>query len=111
MRAFLIDAAARTITETTYNGDWTTIAPAIDAELFAYVAPSDTLGLYVDDEGLMKAPLHFFMVEGWHEPLPGKGLLLATDVDGEPVDATITLERVTAMVRFLTLNEVIANFG
>ena len=31
-------------------------------------------GVFVDEEGMLKAPTEFFMIEGNHQPLAGRGI-------------------------------------
>lgn len=57
--------------------------------------------LFVDDEGLLKPCLRFFLVNGYNQPLAGKGLILGSDDEGETIGAKAKLAKVQANVRFL----------
>lgn len=103
MKAYLIDPEAKTVTEVTYSGDYHEIYTHIGATTFDAVRFHDENDdtAYVDDEGLLKGPSHFFMFKGdGHQPLAGKALILGTDEEGDSVAPKITLEELTAMVEF-----------
>ena len=92
MRAILIDPAKQTITEVDYDGNWTSISTHIDCTTFASAVVfenEDTL--YIDDEGLWGAT-HFFRIEGYPDPLAGRGLILGTNEDGESIAAKSDIE-------------------
>jgi hypothetical protein len=100
----LIDPETTTIEAVQIPADWTSIAPAIDADLFDVVRV-DKRGhvLYVDDEGLMKGSVTGFTIwHGYPQPLAGKLLLLGTDAEGETTNAQMTAEEVRAKVGFVT---------
>jgi hypothetical protein len=42
---------------------------------------------YVNEEGLLDNPQHFFMFTGGHQPLAGNGIILASTGDGVPLAA------------------------
>jgi hypothetical protein len=49
----------------------------------------------------------FFKIEGYHEFLPGNGLILGYDDEtGDSSDTTLTIDEIKSMVKFNTLNEV-----
>jgi hypothetical protein len=80
----LIDTEQRTITEVPYHGDWRLIARCIQCEPSPFTIVrfgEDTL--YVDDEGLLKKPQHFFMVNGYPGLLAGRGLFLGETAGGD----------------------------
>lgn len=83
MRAYLIDPAARSVTPVTRNGDWRQINELIGCDTFTSVCLENGDVVYVDDEGLLKEPTDFFLIEGCTPPLAGKGLLVGTD-DADP---------------------------
>lgn len=82
MRAFLIDPAERTLTSIEFEGDFRKIGELIGCDIITAARIND-LGdvIYVDDEGLMKGQASFFLVEGYPQPLAGRGLLVGTDVE------------------------------
>lgn len=108
MRAILIDPQNKTITATTYDGNYKSIAPMIRAEsgLFDIVRVTDNTDLYVDDEGLLVTPnpngyFHWVAPEFDHQPLPLAGCALLMDHDdGDSADVSVTPEWVRERVRW-----------
>ncbi len=105
MRAILIDPSNKTITEVDYNGDYQHIYALIGANCFDCVRIGDDEEhtIYVDDEGLYngKVQTGMFRYAGENPAyLAGKGLILATDEEGESVAATMALDAVADMVEF-----------
>lgn len=112
MQAYLIDPKEKTVESCDYSGNWKEISDLIECRWFD-VAGTDKYSVYVDDEGLCtNEDPHFFLIEGYPQPLVGKGLLLGpVDYDtGETTEAPWTLEEARSLVKFLTLEEVMA-FG
>lgn len=104
IQCFVIDPFARTITVAQYNGDYRSISKMIDCDLFTPVrinSKRDTV--FVDDEGLINGkPQEFFLIEGYPDPLAGKGVILGCDSVGDTVAPTITEEQVRKMVSWVT---------
>lgn len=99
MKAYLIDPQEREIRQVDYDGDYKSIYRLLDIDTFTAVELNDKRDVvYVDDEGLLKDPVYFFTVEGYGQPLAGKGLVLGTDGEGETVEPTLSLETLTQMV-------------
>lgn len=93
MRAFLIDPGARTLTTVEYDGDYTTIYQLLGIDTFDVVRFGDDGDvIYVDDEGLMKGPTDFFLIEGYPQPIAGKGLVLGTDAEGDDIEPKVSEE-------------------
>ena len=100
MRAILIDPFTQTIEEVDYSGDYKDIYGLIECDLFTTVYLPNTSDdtLFVDDEGLYVENQRFFKIEGYEQPLAGRGLLLGTDEEGESIDCMSTVEEVKAVV-------------
>jgi hypothetical protein len=81
MRAILIDPFTQTIEEVDYSGDYKDIYSLIECDLFTTVYLPNTSDdtLFVDDEGLYVENQRFFKIDGFEQPLAGRGLLLGTD--------------------------------
>lgn len=101
MKAFLIDPDERSVTEVDYSGDYRQIYTLIGAECFT-AAEFNEFGdvVYVDDEGLMKGPTSFFIIEGYPQPLAGKGLVIGTDEEGDSQAPSTDLEWLQSNVDF-----------
>ena len=104
MQAYLIDPFTKTITEVEYSGDIQDIYRLIEAKPFdcaRFNAEGDVV--FVDDNGLLNVPFHFFQVEGYPQPLAGKGLVLGCNMDtGESAPPFVGLEWLQNNVRFIT---------
>ena len=102
MKAYLIDPAVQEIKEIEYDGDYRTIAPTIGCDLFAIANFSENGdGVFVDDEGLFKDGQSFFHIQGYNQPLAGKGLVLGLNsADGESTSPKTTLEQLKERVHF-----------
>jgi hypothetical protein len=66
----------------------------------APLAGSDTV--YVDDEGLIKGPVYqFFGLQGYSQPLAGRGLVVGSDGDGNDVAPALSLDEVKGRLFFI----------
>lgn len=102
MRAFLIDPYKMHVSEVDYSGDYKQIYKFIQANCFdaAYVGPKTSI--FVDDNGLLNNPTHFFAFKGYPQPLAGYGLV--TDYNpktGNTVGCHMTLQEVLENIIFL----------
>lgn len=82
MKAVLINAAERTVTDVDFDGDWREISKLIDCRLFTVVGGlPDGDDLFVDDEGLLTADEQttYFKLPWYPTPLCGSGLILGCD--------------------------------
>lgn len=104
--AYLIDPAARTVTQVEYTGDYTNIYTHIDADCFDIVRVyRNGDGIFVDDEGLLKPQEHFFLHRNYPNPLAGKGLMLGCDEEGESIAPQTSIETLREDITFLTRAE------
>lgn len=91
MRAVLIDAKSRTVTDVDYSGDYKDIYKLIGCDLFTLVRNlPDGDELFVDDEGLLKltGDSPFFSIPWYPSPLAGSGLIVSADnASGDTTDA------------------------
>lgn len=108
MQGYLIDPAARTITPIQYGGDYREISRFIGCDYFTAVHLDEGDTLYLDDEGLMKGPTHFFKVQGYPEPLAGKAVLLGSDDEGETTSAKQNPENLITFGELLRVGNQIA---
>jgi hypothetical protein len=99
MQGILIDPFTKTVSEVSYNGNYKEIYKLTGCSTFTVIeldANGETL--FIDDNGLLENPEHFFKWEGYEQPLAGKGLILGTDSEGESVGTKFTKEFVEAQV-------------
>ena len=107
-KAILINPFNKTIETVNYDfgGSYLQISHLIGTEecvkpLFCAVDIDETNTVYIDDEGLYRDTQAYFMWEGYHQPLQGKGLILGTDYDnGESIPTTLSLDEVKEKVSF-----------
>lgn len=101
MKAFVIDPFEKTINEVEYSGDYTQIYELGDFECFDIATFNQKRdGVFVDDNGLFKDDQRFFLINGYPQPLAGKGVVLGCDDEGASVAPTVTREWLEANVRF-----------
>ena len=107
-KAILINPFNKTIEMVDYDfsGSYLQISHLIGTEecvkpLFCAVDIDETNTVYIDDEGLYRETQAYFIWEGYHQPLQGKGLILGTDYDnGESIPTTLSLDEVKEQVSF-----------
>jgi hypothetical protein len=64
--------------------------------------------VYIDDEGMFNNTM-FFSIEGYYQPLAGKGIVMGFDAEtGNTIGTSLTLEEVKAKVKFHTIVEVMS---
>lgn len=111
MKAILIDPFEETVKEIEYNGDFKHIYELIGADCFDAVRISREDSIFVDDNGLMNNPTHFFMHEGYPNPLAGKGLILGCDENGDSISPVTTVEEVRSKVKFANILQIRARYA
>lgn len=111
MKAILIDAFNKTVTEVKLDGrkdmldQWYHVMKVDMVEVAHYINDHDSI--LVDEEGLLKPCDHFFLYEGAHQPFAGNGLVVGVDEEGETVDCNISAEEVEQKIEFFTRQEVL----
>lgn len=106
VRAILIDPFEKTVTEVQhdaddYRGIYKLIShETMPVDCFTVVRLDDVDSVFIDDEGLLKDPTHFFLWRGYPQPLAGKGLILGCDEEGETIACAMTLEQAKANIGF-----------
>jgi len=101
MKAFLIDSAARKITEVEYElGDVSRLIGG-DGICLGFRFRNGDL-LYVDDKGLLKPQEHFFWIsDRTDQPLAGNGLVAGPDRLDETLDVQMSYDTLKAKVTFI----------
>lgn len=105
MKAILIDPFNETVTEVEHNGDYRHIYellshPEHPVDCFTVVGIEHNDAIFVDDEGLLKDPKHFFVWEDYAQPLAGRGLVLGTNDEGDSISPKSKIEDVKKRVSF-----------
>jgi hypothetical protein len=105
MRAIIIKAQDRTITETEIDGSLESLHRIVGG----LIEPVDLDGkhhCYVNEEGLLNQPRHFFMFRNGHQPLADNGVILALADDGNEAPCTLALDWVKERVTFMDFTAV-----
>jgi hypothetical protein len=104
MRAIIINAKDRTITETDIDGSLTTLQQIAGGLIEPVSQGLDgNHHCYVNEEGLLNGPQNFFMFNDGHQPLAGNGVILSsTDASGK-AHCTLLLEWVKERETFVDL--------
>jgi hypothetical protein len=104
MRAIIIHATDRTITETEIDGSLKSLQQIVGGLIQpVYDGLDDDHHCYVNEEGLLNDPQHFFMFKGGHQPLAGDGVILSSTEDGDQAPCTLSLDWVKERVTFMDL--------
>jgi len=104
MRAIIINPENRTITETEIDGSLRTLQQIVGGMIEpVYQGLDDNHHCYVNEEGLLCDPQHFFMFKGGHQPLAGHGVILSTTDDGGEAPCILSLDAVEERVTFMDL--------
>ena len=108
MRAIIINAEERNVFEAEIDGSLKSLQSIVGGLIDpVYPGLEDTEHhCYVNDEGLLNNPQHFFMLKDGHQPLAGNGVILGTTDDGHEAPATLPLEWVKERVTFMDVQAV-----
>jgi hypothetical protein len=104
MRAIVINSPDRSITETHIDGSLQSLQRIVGGLIQSVEQGlDDDHHCYVNEEGLLDNPRHFFMFAGGHQPLAGNGIILASTDDGDEAPCRLPLEWVKERVTFMDL--------
>lgn len=102
MKAILIDSENKTITEVQLDNK--TILSSLQKHVGGYIEPSYHFPnrdvVYVNEEGLFLDNPPFFVIDGYHQPLAGNGIVVGSK-GPDSSDVKTSIEDVRKMVRFL----------
>ena len=104
MRAIIINAKDRTITATEIDGSLVSLQQIVGGMIEAVSQGLDEFHhCYVNEEGLLDHPQHFFFFKDGHQPLAGDGVILSSTDDGDEAPCTLLLDWVKERVTFMDL--------
>jgi hypothetical protein len=101
MKAILIDSINKEVKEVEMGKGIDEMYKHIGCQIFTigmHLSKRDAI--FVDDEGLMNDPTHFFVYEGAHQPFAGNGLIMGSDSHGNSKDCKIDINEVKKNVKF-----------
>jgi Domain of unknown function (DUF3846) len=102
MRAIVINSRDRSITETQIDGSLQSLQRIVGGLIQSVEQGLDhDHHCYVNEEGLLDEPRHFFMFAGGHQPLAGNGIILSSTDDGGEAPCTLPLDWVKDRVTFM----------
>jgi hypothetical protein len=104
MRAIVINAKDRTVAETDIDGSLKSLKQIVGGLIQpVYDGLDDSHHCYVNEEGLLDQPQHFFIFRDSQQPLAGNGLILSSTDDGDEAPCTLPLDSVKERVTFMDL--------
>jgi Domain of unknown function (DUF3846) len=102
MRAIIINPKDRTITATDIGGSLNTLQQIVGGMIEPVSQGLDERHhCYVNEEGLLDHPQHFFVFKDGHQPLAGNGVILSSTGDGGEAPCTLHLDWVKERVTFM----------
>jgi Domain of unknown function (DUF3846) len=105
MRAIIINAKNRTITTTEIDGSLKSLQQIVGGLIEpVYDGLDDAHHCYVNEEGLLDNPRHFFMFKGGHQPLAGNGVIVGSGLIADEASCTLSLDWVKERVTFMDLD-------
>lgn len=105
MRAIVINAKDRTITAIDIDRSLKSLQQIVGGMIEPVTQGLDEFHhCYVNEEGLLNNPQHFFMFRDGHQPLAGNGVILSSTEDGDEAPCTLLLDWVRERVTFMDLN-------
>lgn len=115
MKAILIDPREMDVKEIDVpleGGNYKALAQAIGCDLITvatYLPNGDCV--FVDDEGLLFSPEHFFSIDGFPQPLAGCGLVMGSNDEGDSIAPTSTVEEITNAVLWPSITKAVEDFN
>ena len=109
MKAVLIDAVNKTITNCNINNGLETFYKLLNCQtVTAPVVLENNDTLFCDDEALLKPAYHFFKLSynGYENYFAGNGLIVGTNDEGGSVDVETTAEEIQRHITFMDLQQV-----
>ena len=108
MRAIIINAEERTVSEADIDNSLGRLQEIVGGLIDAVHCGLGDTGhhCYVNDEGLLNDPQHFFMLRNGLQPLAGNGVILSATHDGNEAPCTLSLDWVKERVAFMDLQAV-----
>ena len=104
MRAIVINAQDRTVAGTDIDGSLKSLQQIVGGLIEpVHDGLDDNHRCYVNEEGLLADPQHFFMFKDGHRPLAGNGIILSSTDDGDEAPCTLPLDWVEDRVTFMDL--------
>jgi hypothetical protein len=103
-KILVIDPAKREVRSETIKSYSPDVSRIIGGYLSAVTGFRNGDTIYVDDEGMLKQQEHFFMFDGYPNPLAGVGVVVGREVDalGTGSDVQTTVEDLTKRIKWMS---------
>jgi hypothetical protein len=112
MKAILINAAERTVTQVELGQDYKEINRFIGCRCFTVACYLDNGdAVFADDEGLLHNPRHFVEIGAYPEPIAGNLLIVGSTPDGDSTDCASTVQEIDSDVVFMDIATVLSRLG
>ena len=110
MRAIFIDAERRRVQDVQIDekDNLGGMQELVDGHIELAHVLDEHHDVYVNEEGMMVWPEHFFMIEGARHPYAGNGVIVGRDGNGETTETIVTAKKIKPMVKFMSREEVSA---
>jgi hypothetical protein len=110
MRAIIVNSQERSVSEADIDGSLKSLQNIVGGLIDTVYPGLEHTGhhAYVNDEGLLNNPQHFFMLKDGHQPLAGNGVILSDDGEGNEAPCTLPLDWVKDRVEFMDVREALA---
>ena len=104
MRAIVINAKDRTVTLAEIDGSLKALQQIVGGLIQpVYDGLDDAHHCYVNEEGLLNSPEHFFMFRDGHQPLAGNGVIVGSGLIADEAPCTLSLDWVRERVTFMDM--------
>jgi Domain of unknown function (DUF3846) len=104
MRAIIINAKDRTVTEAEIDGSLRSLQQIVGGLIEpVYDGLDEAHHCYVNEEGLLDNPRYFFMFQDGHQPLAGNGVIVGNGLVSDEAPCTLPLDWVKDRVTFMDL--------
>jgi hypothetical protein len=104
IRAIVINVQERTVSEADTDGRLKSLQNIVGGRIEMVYHPGlEGTGhhCYVNEEGLLNNPEHFFMLRDGRQPLAGNGVILGTTDDGNEAPCTLPLDWIKQRISFM----------
>lgn len=104
MRAIIINSEHQTVTVAEIDGSLKSLQQIVGGMIEpVYDGLDDAHHCYVNEEGLLDNPRHFFMFTDGHQPLAGNGVIVGSGLIADEASCTLSVDWVKERVTFMDL--------
>lgn len=108
MRAIVIDATAKTVTEREIINSLDAMQDIVGGWIERATQLPNGDDIFVDEEGLLKGTKEFFYIKGAHQPFAGNGVIVACNEEGETISCKSSIDEILERITFMDVNGALA---